>query len=398
MNMKWLRRRVSCTVLWSLYLLCGAGCNTVAAATLIKLKYDNSSPGRVVIQDRQYSSYCTLTRCAPNVDSQNFFSFVRLVQLGSNDSEYNFLAQMPGSKSVTMRDRDASVEMKVSMPGVFFTAIPLEGFTTDPNPFMGTLVGNCSLDYVYHNDYFASTLWKVNDTSTPTRCHFDTSTLLPVDLWYSNTGFAGAYQLEILEQGQIPAGVYRGLLKYTVGAIGAADILVGDNAMPTPSMVSLPFELTVNPELSVSFPEPADRVQLLPARGAQALADWAMAERKAEPLQARFPFAVNTNGPFRVSYRCGTLAANDRCALKTSTTATLAPFDTRLAWDNAPPPAQGYPAEGVSNGQGRTFGFAPRAGHYSGAFDLVMEDPSPLLTARGREWQGLVTFVFDTEL
>ncbi|MFF7707483.1 hypothetical protein [Pseudomonas sp. NPDC007930] len=366
-------------------------CATMAAT--VRLAYNPRTVDALKIVDAPYSSYCALRRCASNEGSQTLFKYDRTVTLGTPDTSRHFSMQMPGQRTLRLTSGSASVELKVEMFALHLRPYPSAQTGMGANPFQGNMAAGCNQDYYYLGSNYLGVIWKPNSAENTSHCRIDTASMA-YRTWTADVEAGPAYRLSIAGYPRLPAGVYTGSLVYHVTNGAGPDFDVGRNSSVHDYSFTLNFEMTVERDLQAGFTEPVDTLELLPAGGWDS---WAPGSRPPV-LRARAPFSVTTNAPFRVSYRCATLADDGRCALGTFSNHTRAPFTITLNWDNAPPLAPGYPAEGQPNGQGRTFGYAASMGRYPGVFNFVMDDSSPLFTARGKQWSGDVTVVFDTQL
>ncbi|MFF7707486.1 hypothetical protein [Pseudomonas sp. NPDC007930] len=358
----------------------------------VSMGYDPTAPGNIRLYGKSRGNFCNNDKCGINEDSPGryFFEFDRTLTLGSTAWADNYSVKFPPAQTVTLRSGSNTVEVTLSFYGARHYLVSVTSVT--PNAFSGTVGNGCSLIATYLPNQTVDSHWYVTAPQAGAQCLVNTSSTRRQP-WSFHGYFYPAYRLEMARPANlIPAGIYKGQLQFSAvptGA-GAQDFALGQGAAISLGSAVMEFELEVGYELGVTFPDPATTIALQPAGGG--------VPEGAEPMYARVPFELNTNGSFRVGYRCGTQAPDQRCALSAPGTATLAPFDIKLDWAGAPNLAPGYPGEGRPTGTGREWGYSVSAGHFNGAFALAMENTRPLYEARGKQWSGFVTFIFDAGL
>ncbi|MBD1551906.1 hypothetical protein [Pseudomonas typographi] len=365
------------------------------ASYTVSLEYNPNTPTLPKVINRGPSSYCSRTHCADNVDSTLAVRYSRRVRIGGQDAREAFWLQSPEPHFVTLDSGTAQVTLVVSFVGVFNQLTTVDGQNADIHPLRGTLVGNCQRGWFVYLPTLLQELWTFSEPGRHAFCHVDTEGL-PISYWRFDGYMIPAYAFELRSK-TIAPGIYRGRATLSAGAIDP-DFSMGDDATVIDRIWELNIEFRVQHELSVEFPGTTDTVPLLPPQRDMQGFEWGNGSKQAPALSARVPFNVSTTGPFRVSYACDTLAGPGQCALSTPTKPGLAPFDIGIEWVNPPPTDPNFPVDGRLDPAGRTWGYTAPAGQYSGAFNLVMSDSTPLYTARGKQWAGDVTFTFDAQL
>ncbi|WP_407681934.1 hypothetical protein [Pseudomonas hamedanensis] len=214
---------------------------------------------------------------------------------------------------------------------------------------------------------------------------------------YRDTGFS--YQLITPNPLRMSAGVYRGVLNYTVGPYGDFDM--GDVMLADDSAISLNFALSVEHTLKVDIPPGGNRVVLEPVGGWQS---WLDQGRKPTRLLRDQTFNIWTSSHFKMNLQCE-YYSNNTCALWESTSGHSAPLEVSVTLPNGLTDGAGQPVNRrrlLRDGSGTEL-FQPgfyldrKVGtlHFEVAQDAVDEMIKP---GTARSYSGSVTVIWDSEV
>ncbi|OWY39585.1 hypothetical protein CEK28_07910 [Xenophilus sp. AP218F] len=200
------------------------------------------------------------------------------------------------------------------------------------------------------------------------------------------------YEMEAPDPLKLENGKYTGSLTYTIGP--NQDFDFGDNATVSPASQKINFELTVEHELKVSYPESGRHVLLEPPGGWQV---WLQQGRPATGLLREVPFSIASSGNFSVRLECQ-YNISTHCGIANSKK-TVVPVVTRLSMEGGRVKASGINAEGIQLGTDfgvvftSRFNSAARRSRLS--FKVLPADASNMSRQAGDVYRGTITVIFD---
>nr|WP_199065943.1 hypothetical protein [Chromobacterium sp. ASV5] len=201
------------------------------------------------------------------------------------------------------------------------------------------------------------------------------------------------YEMEAPDPLKLDNGKYTGNLTYTIGP--NQDFDFGDNATVSPASQKINFELTVEHELKVNYPENSRRVLLEPPGGWQA---WLQQGRPATGLLREVPFSIASSGNFSVRLECQYRQGSD-CGIANSQN-TVTPVKTALSVEGARVKSSGANAEKVtlSNAAGGVVfssRFLSAARRSRLHFSVAPADAAKMARRAGDVYRGTITVIFD---
>lgn len=203
------------------------------------------------------------------------------------------------------------------------------------------------------------------------------------------------YELETPDPMMLDNGKYTGSLSYSIGK--NQDFDFGDNATVNASSQKINFELTVEHELKVNYPESSHRVLLEPPGGWQV---WQQQGRPATGLLREVPFSLASSGNFSVRLECQYNMAT-HCGIANSKM-TVFPVVTKISIEGVKVKASGINAEDVRLGADLAVAFSSRfnsaARRSKLSFSMSAADASMMARQAGDAYLGIVTVVFDANV
>nr|WP_315446729.1 hypothetical protein [uncultured Pseudomonas sp.] len=211
--------------------------------------------------------------------------------------------------------------------------------------------------------------------------------------------FVYAYELRTPNPLQMDAGNYTGSISYTVGP--NQDFDMGDVMIPSDSLLTLNFLLTVTHTLKVDLPPGGNRVVLEPVGGWHS---WLDQGRKPARLMRDQTFHISASSRFKMNLTCE-YASDNNCALWEPTAGHAVPLEVSVTLPTGLTDAAGRPVNRrrlLRDGSGSEMfqpGFyldrKPGILHFEVARDAVDE---MLQEGYARSYSGNVTVVWDSEL
>lgn len=143
---------------------------------------------------------------------------------------------------------------------------------------------------------------------------------------FSYLDISFAYELRTPDPLKMPPGIYTGTQTYTVGP--GMDFDMGDNMLPTDSLIQLDFTLTVDHVFSIEIPPGGNKVELLPQGGWQA---WLNQGRRPTRLFRDQTFNIWTSSPFKMSMECEYSQDGNTCSLREPVSGHVVPLKVSVS-------------------------------------------------------------------
>ena len=215
--------------------------------------------------------------------------------------------------------------------------------------------------------------------------------------WMSFAHLEYGYELKTPNPLGMEAGVYEGSLSYSMGP--GADFDFGDTMIPSDTVATFNFILTVEHILKVALPPGGHRIELLPEGGWQA---WLNQGRRPSRLARDQTFSIAASGRFKMTLECGVVSGNT-CGLRNGDgdevplqLAVTLPFGLNDQHDQAvikrPLRLDGSGTELI------------QARHYVNQrpgtlhFEVGKDDVSEMLKKPGTTYSGMATVIWDSEV
>ncbi|AZE93235.1 hypothetical protein C4J95_1109 [Pseudomonas orientalis] len=206
-----------------------------------------------------------------------------------------------------------------------------------------------------------------------------------------------AYELRTPNPLMMPSGIYTGTLNYGMGP--HQDFDFGDVMLPSDSMLTMNFTLSVEHILKVDLPPGGNRVELLPEGGWQA---WLNRGRQPSRLLRDQTFSIHASGSFKMNLECSLVIGNT-CGLRND------------AGDEVPLQIAVSLPYGLNNQQGDAVNRQPlrldgvgtelfQATQYVNNrpgtlhFEVEKDHVSEMLKHPGSTYSGVATVIWDSEV
>jgi hypothetical protein len=216
-------------------------------------------------------------------------------------------------------------------------------------------------------------------------------------LWYWTIDYG--YSIKTPNPLALSSGQYIGSINYSMGP--GSDFDFGDVVLPEDNVFTFNFTLDVMHTLKVDIPPGGHRVELLPQGGWQA---WLNQGRKPTRLFRDQTFNVSASSRFKMNLECQYPDGGNTCALREATSGHSVPLNVSVSLPNGLSDAGGQPVNRrplLLDGSGTEL-FQP--GFYVDRkparlhFDIAREHVEQMLSGAGKQYSGLVTVVWDSEV
>jgi hypothetical protein len=193
------------------------------------------------------------------------------------------------------------------------------------------------------------------------------------------------------------SGEYTGTYHYTVGP--GQDFDMGDVMIPSDSMLSLNFTLSVEHDLKVEVPPGGNRIELVPQGGWQA---WLNQGRKPARLFRDQTFTISASSRFKMQLECERVMG-DTCALRNAAGHQV-PLTLSVSLPNGlnRPDGSAVSRQPLLLSGAGTEQFDPRyyVNRRPGTlhFEVAREHTETMLAQGGSTYSGQATVIWDSEL
>lgn len=386
----------------------GLGTHAQAATVDISAAYRPSSSSSEFQNTTPPSGFCVeYGGCGNQITSVALpVQYDRNVLSGLPPASRRWSLQAPPQANVTLTSAEGNTLAAQFQITHMAQVLSGTGFDKLENPANHSSTGgNCSFVAPYGSDggNAAGFIWRMADPVSPGLCYPATAgTSKQLEITPSARRTSVGYRLILPAPHTVKAGAYQGSVTYSIGEAG--DFSLGSRVSNlSDNSVTFNFSVTVQHELSVTFPAGSDHVDLQPS---ESYGGWHqyLTGQKPPPgsILKILPFQISTSGPFKLTMRCDETNSVDTCVLRSARNQLTARV---LIFIELPPAIthMGQPVRFSQLNHNRTVDFQVTQPvlDQQGRLRIVIENTDfkwIMLPNPGNPFQNGITLVFDAQV